>query len=164
MNCAKLNNNKILLSPKLWVLVLTMLLAVSYASYKTELLITKTASLPYKVFLLVKNSTFKKYDYVAIKHHNTTYYGEPNMVKQIIGISGDLLVVEGKDFYINGIYYGKIKNNTSHNKPLTAIKTQFIPKDHVFAYAPHIDSFDSRYQELGFVPTAKIRGRAYALF
>lgn len=158
------NRNKIFYSPKLWLLIVAMLFIVSYLGYKTEILIAKTASLPHKVFLLAKGSEFNKYDYVAITNHNTTYYGEPSMVKQIIGLPGDLLVVESTDFYINGIHHGKIKNKTSNNKPLTAITTQFIPEGMVFAYAPHPDSFDSRYQELGFVPIEKIRGRAYALF
>ena len=158
------SSNKIFYSPKLWLPVIAMLLLISYCSYKTEVLIAKTASLPYKIFLLAKTHDFKKNNYVAINNHHTTYYGEPNMVKQIIGLPGDLLVIEAEDFYINGIYYGKIKNKTRHNKPLTAVATQFIPTGHVFAYAPHTDSFDSRYQEFGFVSMEKIRGRAYALF
>ena len=47
---------------------------------------------------------------------------------------------------------------TSDGRRLYATPAQTIPKEYVFLYSGHIQSFDSRYQELGLVPLSKLQG------
>ena len=47
--------------------------------------------------------------------------------------------------------------------PLAAIRAGVVPPGHYYLHGDHRDSHDSRYAEIGFVPRARILGRAVAL-
>lgn len=62
--------------------------------------------------------------------------------------------------YVGTQAVGKPKHLSKTGKILTPIKEQVIPEGHVFLYAPHQDSFDSRYEELGLIHKKALQGRA----
>ncbi len=57
-----------------------------------------------------------------------------------------------------------IKNKSRNNQALSAIDKKIIGEHQYFAYAPHKDSFDSRYNEIGLIDEKNIVGTAIFAF
>jgi type IV secretory pathway protease TraF len=58
---------------------------------------------------------------------------------------------------------GRPKKQSKDGRILTPIKPKVIPKGMVFVSGEHERSFDSRYEELGLIPTKNLQGRLIAL-
>jgi conjugative transfer signal peptidase TraF len=132
-------------------------------SLQTKLLIGKSDSLPYHVYLLLKNSSFQKGDFVGISKWHTKYTTNKHFTKRIIGVHGDVIKVTKNFIYINGKKLA-YKTHTKNHEVLTPIKPQVIPKGAYFVMALHQDSFDSRYEEFGLVRHEYIEGKAIPLW
>lgn len=117
-------------------------------------------SLPYKLFLSRPVKQITKNQYVTLEHPRSTLL----VAKQIIGIAGDFVSVEGEKLLINGHECGTILKRSSSGIDYHAIATGKIPDGYVFAFAPHEESFDSRYQEFGLVKIEQIKERLWPLF
>ncbi len=131
---------------------------------KSNILIGKSDSLPYKLYILVKGRNWKKGDLVAIKNFYTTYTHNQHFTKKIVGVAGDVVTIEGKHVLVNGIKHAQLKAKTKSNKKLTPTTAQTIPQQHFFVIAAHDDSFDSRYQEFGLVRENYIEGKVYPVW
>lgn len=119
-----------------------------------------TDSLPQHYFLQLPNISPKKRDLTLV--YNNFYQG--NLIKQIIGAEGDhVWYDQEKRLWVNDQCVGDCRSHTDSGKELTPISAQVIPKGHVFLYAPHSESFDSRYQEVGLVPITQLNGCLIAL-
>jgi len=132
--------------------------------FKSNILISKSDSLPHKIYFLVKGNNWKKGDLVAIKNFITQYTTNQHFTKKIVGIAGDVVTIEGKHILINGVKHAQLKEKTKNHKKLTPIVAQTIPQQYFFVIATHDDSFDSRYQEFGLVRENYIEGKVYPIW
>lgn len=119
-----------------------------------------TDSMPERYFLQILKVAPQKDDITMV--YSPWYQG--NLIKKIIGIEGDKVHIDNRgNVYVNGQFVGKPHAKASDGRALTPIKETIIPKGFVFLYAPHVKSFDSRYQEVGLVPITQLNGRLIAL-
>lgn len=122
--------------------------------------VNQTPSLPYKYFLGTSFRTPQKYDYISWHHSSTPHL----LVKQIVGIPGDRILHQNGRIFVNHLDCGKALNTTSNGDPLTPIDITEIPEGYVFVYAPHPESFDSRYQQFGLVQTSQLQEVLWPIF
>ncbi len=73
-------------------------------------------------------------------------------------------LVDKQRVYVNGKMIGLAKTESLKGLPIAMIEAGAIPPHKFFAYTPHKDSLDSRYQDLGLVDEKDIIGTAIATF
>jgi conjugal transfer pilin signal peptidase TrbI len=145
--------------------VLTLL----YLSQAMSIAINTTGSLPQHVFLVIKHQPLHRGDYVAFyPPPNPFYAGHQLFIKRVAGIAGDKVKRQGHCFYVHSNRVnqriGIAKPQSRRGIPLHLGKTGHLEQGEYFVYTPHPDSFDSRYQELGWVKEVQVAGRAFPLF
>jgi len=113
-----------------------------------------TESLPTKFFLKTPLQKVTRGEFVELSHPESSAL----LAKQVIGVAGDLIAVKEGEFFINDEKKGTIL------KKLLPVEEGTIPADHVFVYASHPESFDSRYQRFGLVHIDQLEGRLWPLF
>jgi conjugal transfer pilin signal peptidase TrbI len=89
------------------------------------------------------------------------------LMKYVKGVPGDVITVggeSGRDVFVNGEWVAYAKPKSRDLKPLTLIQPGVVPDGHIFVVNPTIDSFDSRYAEVGFIAKERLIGRALTLF
>ena len=125
-----------------------------------RLLINHTPSLPYTYFLYFPHLTPHQGDLTVFEHVSGM-----RMIKRIIGLEGDTITYD-KDgvLWVSGTKVGKPKEENRRGEPLVKTPSGVIAKGHVFLYAPHAESLDSRYTSVGLVYEKHLGGRAYAIF
>jgi len=123
----------------------------------------KTDSLPQKLFFVSTNKhNIQQGDLVGFR---LSPDGQGVLlIKEVVGVAGDVVSVKNNAFYINDKAMGIILPKTRGGEPLTPIRVGTIPKNAFFAYTPHPLSFDSRYEEMGLISKDKLMGKAYAMF
>ena len=84
--------------------------------------------------------------------------GQP-FFKIVAGLPGDPIRVEDRNVFVAGGYVGFAKLRTFDGRPLTPVKSPVVPAGHYYVRGTGADSFDSRYQEAGFVAPAQIVGK-----
>lgn len=85
-------------------------------------------------------------------------------VKQVLGVPGDRVEVRGREVFVNGVAAGMAKERSKYGMPLGVSAEGHIPPGFYYVYAPHPDSFDSRYSQVGLVHERHILGRAVPLW
>ncbi|MGK2900522.1 MAG: conjugative transfer signal peptidase TraF [Burkholderiaceae bacterium] len=83
--------------------------------------------------------------------------------KRIVGVAGDVVTVDGRDVFINGLHVGRAKTHTFDRRPLDPIAPTVIPPGHVYVQGTSADSFDSRYRSSGLVSTTDVVARVRPL-
>lgn len=124
-----------------------------------------TNSLPQKLFVIKIGRLPAKNDYVLFYAPITsTLKQTETMIKKVIGVCGDIVTKEGQAFYIDGKKIAVAKTHSLKGRPLQTGAIGMIPKGKYFVWTPHIDSYDSRYDEIGLIDERTIIGVAYPLF
>lgn len=132
---------------------------------KTCLVVSRSASLPWSVYLVLKGSSWKKGDIVTFQGHTSPFLKEiPLVTKRIAGVPGDQLVVRKQELYIHNQRVGLVMTHNSTGNPLHPIEKRVIPSNYVFVVGDDPRSFDSRYKEFGLVKTQHILGRSLPLW
>ncbi len=128
--------------------------------------INGTDSLPGVLYLVLKTEAPKTHgDLVAFYPPENRFYPKGMFfIKKAMGMPGDEVTRKGRDFYINGEYVATAKTRSRSGKPLRPGPVGVIPEGHYFVWTPHPDSFDSRYEDIGWIPTDRVIGRAVRLF
>ncbi len=122
-------------------------------------------SLPYMLFLVVKDAPVVRGDLVAFRWHGAGPYPEgATFVKIAAGVPGDTVARDGRAYFVNGQSVGAAKTHTALGRPLEGAATGILPPGRYYVHATHPDSLDSRYALTGWIPQERIIGRAYALF
>lgn len=89
-------------------------------------------------------------------------------VKYLIGVPGDRIEVRGQEVVLHnsqGVWsMGRCKPESRQGQPLECTKPKVIPAGYWYAWAPHADALDSRYEVMGLVPTSSIAGMAVRLW
>lgn len=80
-------------------------------------------------------------------------------IKRVLGVPGDVLTWQGDTAYIAGQRIGVAYSHTPRGDALARTPAGVIPANHYFVATPHPDSYDSRYQAIGFVSDQQIIGR-----
>lgn len=127
--------------------------------------INSSHSLPYKVFVIKKGVLPNRGDITSFRLHNNAFYSDGTIMTKIVGgIGGDEVTFNNHEFFINDKMLVKAKTYSLKGDPLEAGPTGVIPKGQYFVYGTHEDSFDSRYQLLGWINHEDILGVAYPLW
>ena len=122
-------------------------------------------SLPGHYYLLEKNCLPQKNDYfVFLLPKNNRFLAGKRLLKIAKATAGDSVDTSGYQLKINDKPSGLIKRHLLNGTPMYRTKSQTIPDGYYFAWSPHKDSYDSRYQSVGLVPEKQILGKAYVLF
>ena len=134
-----------------------------------QLVVNRSESLPIRSVLILKGKLPYKVDQIFVfKVKNNPHY--PNQEKEFIklagGFAGDEIKVKlsEREVYVTDRLIGVAKAESLKGLPLTMINAGTIPIHKFFAYTPHKDSLDSRYQDLGLVDEKDIIGTAIATF
>ena len=148
--------------------LLLLLLAVVRATLAWDrgwyVSINWTESLPFWAFVVDKRAEPKVGDYIDFWPPNNPYYDDIAFVKQVVAGPGDLVTCEGRRFFLEGREIALAKEVSQAGDILHLGPCGVVPDGHYFVLTPHKDSFDSRYQEIGYVPRDRIRGVARPLF
>ena len=101
-----------------------------------------------------------KNQYISFEHPQLNIL----LAKQVIGIAGDCISIKDNHICINDQVYGDILERSKSGLDLHPIAEGIIPEGYLFVYAPHPDSFDSRYQEFGLVNQEHLKESLCPLF
>lgn len=128
--------------------------------------INGTDSLPGTLYLVFKHENpDTRGNLVAFYPPENRFYPKDMFfIKKAIGMPGDKVTRQGQDFYLNGEYIATAKTHSQSGKLLDPGPTGIIPNDHYFVWTPHPDSYDSRYEDIGWIPKDRVIGRAVRLF
>lgn len=126
----------------------------------TSLALNQSDSLPQRVFLILKRKKVQREGYVSFKND---WFKAP-LIKQVIGLEGDKMIYDNEGFLWVARKIGKPLSQSKEGKTLRPVDPKIIPANHVFVYASHPRSFDSRYQDVGLIPVDSILGEAIPLF
>ena len=165
----KLSNRTKIASAKAVLIAATIMLIGWILQANFQLVVNHSESLPISSVLILKGKLPNKADQIFVfKVKNNKHY--PNQEKDFIklagGFAGDEIRVKlsEREVYVRGKLIGVAKAESLKGLPLTMIDAGTIPLHKFFAYTPHRDSLDSRYQDLGLVDEKDIIGTAIATF
>jgi len=122
-----------------------------------------TESRPFWVFYVDEDVEPELGDYVDFWPPDNPYYEDISFVKRIAAGPGDEVICEGRTFLAYGEILAKAKTHSQGGDELEQGPCGVVPDDHYFVVAPHKDSFDSRYEVIGYVPRDRVRGVARPL-
>ena len=124
-----------------------------------------TESLPQKFFFILEGRMPEKYQYVAFSKENKFY--NKGFIKQVVGKGGDQIEIDDSNniwissaFITDRFNAGFIKQFSLLGERLNPLNFQKIPEGYYYVFAPHKDSLDSRYSEIGLIKSTNIIGRA----
>lgn len=113
--------------------------------------INGSQSLPYGIFLCLRDQAFEKGDLVLIEDHQTRYFQDLPYVKRLVAQAGDPIPDLSRKTY------------TKTGQPLSRLPFKRVPAGFVFVQGDHPDSFDSRYEEFGLVHEKHLKARCIGL-
>jgi len=119
-----------------------------------------SGSLPFSYFIATKIEDIRPHLLVVFDHP----LAEIPLAKEIIGVPGDTIAIRNDTLYINEVNYGLIQEKNSSGFPIHPISEGIIPEGHLFVYAPHPQSYDSRYAEFGLIPFSSLKEALWPLF
>lgn len=147
-----------------FVILTTLAITLWWMSRYYGLEITVTDSVPYHFFWLKKRILPHKGDWASfVAPENGAYPESTHFTKQMVGAAGDAITFEGRELLINGQYTAYAKRRSKTGESLHLSQPGILPAGYYFAHAPHQDSFDSRYQNIGWIHESQILGTAVPL-
>lgn len=151
---------------KRWTLVyLLAALAAAWFDAHFTVALNVTESLPVRLFLIHRGEQPGRGDYVAFRWlGGGPYPAGATFIKEIAGMSGDVVTQVERDYFVNGHAVGRAKPLSRQGLTLEPGPTGTLPDGAYYVRSPHPDSLDSRYGLTGWVSQAQIIGRAHALF
>ena len=144
--------------------VFLFVVAAFFACYKCGYANNITQSLPYKHFFIYKTTNIKTGDYVLFSAPKTSIYAGMKLIKQVVGVSGDIVAVQDDDVFVNEKLIGTAKKRAKNGAALRVTQDSQIPKGRYFVANSHVDSYDSRYLDFGLIDEKDIIGVAFAIW
>lgn len=167
----KVSNKKLIIGTSV---VFLALLSIWIIPANFEIVPNYSESLPYRIVLVKKGRMPTKKDQAFVFYvRNNPQLGVEKIkfIKLVGGLPGDKIEVKGgevyfdKEVFVDGRLIGVAKAYSKKKQQLHAITSDIlIPAHKVFAYTPHKDSFDSRYQEIGLIDEKDIVGTVIFTF
>ena len=139
----------------IWTLALVRVLVDP--TPRLPLVFNWTPSVPYHVALAHHHpGALHRGDYILFRFDGQEQMRHPGLraqpfFKQIAGLPGDVVQVQGRVVTVNGKSVGTAKTHTFDRQPLATIEAGVIPPGHYFVQGASADSFDSRYRSSGLV-------------
>ena len=166
---------KILLSKTIWGVLIVLVLLIGML-IPSRICITLTQSLNKRVFWMNHNvKNIQRNDYVLFSLDTGRLSPEVSIpdevrrgdkvraMKRVACVSGDLLKVEGQDYYCNNTFIGRSKLlSIKGEKLIPFIYNGIVPEGLVFLTGDHPDSYDSRYY--GFIDRMTFQAHAWPIF
>jgi conjugal transfer pilin signal peptidase TrbI len=151
---------------KRWTFVyLLAALAAAWFDAHFTVALNVTESLPVRLFLIHRGEQPGRGDYVAFRWlGGGPYPAGATFIKEIAGMSGDVVTQVERDYFVNGRAVGRAKPLSLQGLTLEPGPTGTLPDGTYYVRSTHPDSLDSRYGLTGWVSQAQIIGRAHALF
>lgn len=151
-----------LLMLSIFPVIVSLAMMLAYPKY--QLHINVTDSLPGFVYFLKTTNSVDCGDTVIFKMpKNVPYYSEKFLMKHLTGCPGDLVNVRNRDVYINNLFAGHAKVKSRNGAPLHVITEGTIPDGFYYVWSPNVDSYDSRYSEMGLVSEKLMVGKAHRI-
>ncbi|MCC5982655.1 MAG: S26 family signal peptidase [Oceanicaulis sp.] len=116
-------------------------------------------SLPHWAFIVDRGAVPGRGELAVFPAPETAAY-DGLFVKRIVGVAGDLVEVEGQRVSVAGHWRGVALSESREGRGLEPIAAGVIPEGYVFAVTDAVDSYDSRYAEIGLIAVETIEGRA----
>jgi conjugal transfer pilin signal peptidase TrbI len=153
------------------IIVMAAIALIWFLQANYKIVINRSESLPIHAVLIQKGKLPTKLDQIFVfkLQNNPAYnFAEVNFIKRAAGFVGDKIEVVNQDFYINHKFtykfIGTAKTLGLKGETLNPLSAQIIPQHKFFAYTPHPDSYDSRYQQIGLIDEKDIIGSAIFAF
>ena len=147
------------------IIIILLVIIASSSLFSFQIAHNTTESLPQKFFLILEGRMPERYHYVAFKKENKFY--DKGFIKQVVGMGEDEIEIDNKNnVWIYSAHdkkrfsAGYIKKYSLLGEPLHPLTSLNIPQGHYYVFAPHKDSLDSRYSEIGMMNSGHIIGRA----
>ena len=87
------------------------------------------------------------------------------IVKVVVGVSEDNVDLLMGHVSVNGSDRGIVLDKSPRSgKPLKAIQPGKIPEGYVYVWAPHPESYDSRYADIGLIHVSRLKERLWLVF
>jgi conjugal transfer pilin signal peptidase TrbI len=148
---------------RLVLIFLAPMMMVYITSFFWVVAVNQTDSLPYKLILIRKAALPERGQYVVFKAPDNGRYNNP-FIKLVGGAGGDTVSREGRSYYVAGRHIGDAKEFSKLGEPTNLGPVGVIPEGSYFVYTNNKDSYDSRYQEIGWVESSNIIGIAYPIY
>lgn len=129
-----------------------------------------TGSLPYRVALVRYGPhSLARGDYIVFSFSGDAQASYPGLhgqpfFKQVRGLPGDRVTVEGRTVALNGEVVGIAKTQAFDKRALAPIAATVIPPEHYYVQGTGPDSFDSRYRGSGLVRADQVIATVIPLF
>lgn len=119
-------------------------------------------SLPGRMFIgTTWTFTPKRYDIISFDH---PLFAAP-IAKCVVGVANDRIEIVNGHVFVSGADRDIVLDKSPRSgKPLTPIQSCTIPEGYVYVWAPHPESFDSRYAEIGLIHVTRIKERLWCVF
>lgn len=140
-----------------------LVLAWTYAGRHYGLFYNRSESLDGTLFFYAKGVMPSRGDLAVFEPPANPFHKEP-FLKFVGGVAGDLVEARDGVYVVAGHEVGRAKEKSQKGVPLAPGPTGIIGEGQFFFYGTHRDSFDSRYQAIGWVDRSRIIGRAWRLF
>lgn len=148
-----------------WVYIIFLIIATLVCNHYFGFSVNTTNSLPYKVFITNRKTNPSVGNYISFKAPLELGFPENTVVtKQILAGPGDVVTKKGLNFYINDKWVSTAKQYSREGEVLILGPEGRLNKGQYYVGAPHIDSFDSRYQKMGWINSEQIIAVAHPIF
>lgn len=95
---------------------------------------------------------------------NRFFSEDETFIKVVGGVSGDVIRRDGRSLFNGGQLLGTAKTHSRQGELLQPFAGGRVPAGSYYVYSEHVDAFDSRYVDIGFVGKEQIIGKAYRIF
>lgn len=126
-----------------------------------------SASLDGYLYLIEMHTHIDRGDIILFKTPQNALHNDHDFGKYVAGVSGDSIVVKGREFYSGDKYLGLAKTHSLEGvplKPSMAEGEHIIPDGMYFVWTHHKDSYDSRYEDIGLIENRAVIGRLHRIF
>ena len=108
-------------------------------------------------------------DFVVLRFSGKAQVAYPGLRRQpffkiVAGVPGDPILGADRNVFVGGNYVGFAKLRTFDGRALNPVERSVVPAGHYYVRGTSPDSFDSRYQEAGFVARAEVIGKVIPWF
>jgi conjugal transfer pilin signal peptidase TrbI len=152
----------VLLSIRLTAAVAILYAVAAFVSPWYRLTASLTHSLPAHLWLVAVGRVPARGDYVAFRIPANRFYPSDHggFLKIARGVAGDQVARRGREFFVNGESIGVAKTMSLNGLPLEPGPVGMIPPGEWFVWTPDVDSFDSRYADIGWLRKDQVVGVA----
>lgn len=119
--------------------------------YSSPLSLNLSASLPQWVFLQTSAKP-QLFSYVSFEKAGRFW----KLIKQVKGVAGEKIEFKDGLLWVEDRCIGKVKYRSASGRTYHLLKDNIVPKGKLFVAGEHEASFDSRYEEFGFVDEGEV--------